>query len=248
MGQNRNVGNAFEQRDVTADFTTDFNVDQYNISAPNGMPVTVTLDPNVKDGDEVQLVDAAGNAAGQPITIDTQAERPINGLGTSTTISANNGSLALRFSAELQKWNVINATSAVSSAVEQNYLQTQPIAQGLAASGVIFNPPSPGGFPFTTITGYVKVTWNVSGACSIAGTQVQLNSTLDGSDVGAEGKAVSGPGADGSHTLTMGASFFLVTTPGEHLFEVAWNAVGGTFSPTQEGNLLLEDLLPPQNP
>jgi len=96
MGRNRLLGAPYEQQVVSASFVTEPNIDRYIVVTPSGGPaVTVTLDPNAFNGDQVTIVDGAGNAAAHNITIVPSAGQTIDGP---TVISTDFGALEVTFS------------------------------------------------------------------------------------------------------------------------------------------------------
>src|SRR5271167_1421690 len=96
MGRNRLLGAPYEQQVVSASFVTEPNIDRYIVVTPSGGPaVTVTLDPNAFNGDQVTIVDGAGNAAAHNITIVPSAGQTIDGP---SVIATDFGALELTFS------------------------------------------------------------------------------------------------------------------------------------------------------
>jgi hypothetical protein len=96
MGRNRLLGSPYEQQIVEASCTTESHVDRYIVVTPSGGPdVTITLDPNAYNGDQVSIVDGAGNAGTRTITVVPSAGQTIDGPSTITT---NFGSLEITFS------------------------------------------------------------------------------------------------------------------------------------------------------
>jgi len=96
MGRNRLLGAPYEQQIMTESFTAEAHIDRYIVLTPGGGPnVTVTLDPNAFNGDQVTIVDGAGNAAAHNITIVASAGQTLDGP---SVISSDFGELEITFS------------------------------------------------------------------------------------------------------------------------------------------------------
>ena len=104
MGQNRVVGIPYQIEEVTKSFTVNFAVDLYQVDAPSGSPVTVTLDPYAVRGDRVSIQDIGGNAGTQPITIVAANGQAIFGSSTSITINENYGRIDFTFNGASSSW------------------------------------------------------------------------------------------------------------------------------------------------
>jgi len=94
MTRNRILGSPYEQQIITSNVQTVAHIDRYLVFTPSGEPVTVTLDPNAFDGDQVTIVDAAGNAGTFPITVQPTVGQIIAG---SSVIGSNFGSITFTF-------------------------------------------------------------------------------------------------------------------------------------------------------
>ncbi len=99
MGRNRTLGAPYEQQVITGgDFQTEARIDRYLVNNTSTSGVAVTLDPNAFNGDQVTLIDVAGNATSLPITVSYQGQNV-------ASISSSFGSLDLTFSAALNQWS-----------------------------------------------------------------------------------------------------------------------------------------------
>lgn len=80
------------------------------VNAPNGDPANVVLSPCAPDGCKFVIKDVGGNAATQPITVSTSADRLIlspahaGAPQESITIAADFGENTFTFSAALGQW------------------------------------------------------------------------------------------------------------------------------------------------
>ena len=106
MGRNRVLGGGLHIDTVTSSTKVWWTTDQYHVNAAAGSPVTMTLNPEVQDGDQVVILDAGNNAAFQPITILTSSDKPFVGGGTSTQIASNGGALQFTYSIDLGGYQV----------------------------------------------------------------------------------------------------------------------------------------------
>jgi len=96
MGRNRLLGAPYEQQVVSASFEAEAHVDRYIVVTPSGGPnVTVTLDPNAFNGDQVTVVDGAGNAAAHNITLVASPGQELDGP---SVIATDFGELEVTFS------------------------------------------------------------------------------------------------------------------------------------------------------
>lgn len=98
MSRNRVLGGGLHIEAVTENFTTWWQTDQYMVSAPLGSPVTVTVHPEIQDGDQVLIVDAGNNAGLQPIIVNAPEGKTFAGGVTQTQINESGGSLQLTYS------------------------------------------------------------------------------------------------------------------------------------------------------
>jgi|SRR5579859_7429630 len=93
MPLNRLPNDTFISQVLSTGGGTDPLIDLYVVKAPNGQPATFALNPAYRPGDRVQIVDGAGNAGSQPITIT--ATETILGHGHSLTINTDLAGVAL---------------------------------------------------------------------------------------------------------------------------------------------------------
>src|SRR5271154_584713 len=96
MGRNRLLGAPYEQQVVSASFEAEAHGARYIGHTPSGGPnVTVTLDPNAFNGDQVTVVDGAGNAAAHNITLVASPGQDLDGP---SVIATDFGELEVTFS------------------------------------------------------------------------------------------------------------------------------------------------------
>ncbi len=102
MGRNRTLGSPFEIATITSSQTAESHIDMYAVDAALGSPVTLTLDPNAFNGDQVIVQDVGNNAGSQPILVQASPGQTIlNGLGASYAITTNGGGIQLSFDVTL---------------------------------------------------------------------------------------------------------------------------------------------------
>src|SRR5271157_2114186 len=94
MARNRALGSPYQTERVSADFTTQFGVDEYLIEA---VPVVVTLDPYAVNHDQVLIQDVTLQAATSPIVINASDGQTISGFGASLPLAVDGGSIQLTF-------------------------------------------------------------------------------------------------------------------------------------------------------
>src|SRR5580658_4039865 len=96
MSRNRILGSPFVPLVITSNVTTDPEVDAYLVDA---VPLTVTLDPNAFNGDQVLIQDITNAAAANPITVlASPGQTILNGFGSSFQIAIDGGGVQLTFS------------------------------------------------------------------------------------------------------------------------------------------------------
>ncbi len=108
MARNRVLGGGLHIEAKTESFTTWWQTDQYQVSAVLGTPVTVTISPEIQDGDQVVIADAGNNANAQPITILAPEGKPFLGGATSAKINQSGGSLQLTYSLKSSAIGVVD--------------------------------------------------------------------------------------------------------------------------------------------
>ena len=102
MSRNRILGSPYVPLVVASDVTTDPEVDAYLVEA---VPLTITLDPNAFNGDQVLIQDITNEAASHPITVLVSPGQTIlNGFGSSLQIAIDGGGVQLTFSREEGGW------------------------------------------------------------------------------------------------------------------------------------------------
>jgi hypothetical protein len=143
MGRNRVMGAPYEQALATADLTTQPHIDRYLVvTTPSGPSITITLDPNAVDGDQVVIQDASGQAAAFPIQI-------VAGTGVidgASVIDTPLGSFELTYtSANGGTWTVRAATAGI-----EGELPSTQTPGGVAS--VTLSPDS------TQLTGTITIT------------------------------------------------------------------------------------------
>ena len=98
MSRNRVYGGGLRIETVTASKTTWWTTDQYDVNAPLGTPVTITISPEIQDGDQVLIQDVAGNAGIQPITIVAPDGKLFSNGSASMQLSTPNAGVVLVYS------------------------------------------------------------------------------------------------------------------------------------------------------
>ncbi len=102
MSRNRILGSPYVPLVITGPVTTDPEVDAYLVDA---VPLTVTLDPNAFNGDQVLIQDITNAAATHPITVlASPGQTILNGFGSSLQIMIDGGGVQLTFSQEEGGW------------------------------------------------------------------------------------------------------------------------------------------------
>jgi len=134
MGRNRTLGAPLQVTTKTGSFTTSFDVDVYPVFSPSAA-VTVTLDPNAVDGDQVQISDVGGQAATHNITISPSAEQTIVGQVGSIEISTDYGTAVLMYSEAQAGW--ILQAAATGSATPGTPTASVPVGGGAGGTGTV---------------------------------------------------------------------------------------------------------------
>jgi hypothetical protein len=174
MSRNRILGSPYEQQIASASFQTEPHIDRYCVEATG--PLTVTLDPNAFDGDQVVILDAAGNAATNNITL-------VAGVGSiegASVININGGSVECTFNFLLSQWTVRTSSSGnfknftVFEAV-QAPTGTPATTLAFQASAVLVGPS--GRLTWTTT---IEIDGSANGGTSVAGNELQIQATLGG--------------------------------------------------------------------
>jgi hypothetical protein len=102
MSRNRILGSPYAQLVITDPVTTDPEIDLYLVAA---VPLTITLDPNAFNGDQVVIQDITNDAAANPITIlASPGQTILNGHGASIQLAIDGGAIQLTFSQEESGW------------------------------------------------------------------------------------------------------------------------------------------------
>jgi len=102
MSRNRILGSPYVPLVITSNVTTDPEIDAYLVDA---VPLTVTLDPNAFNGDQVLIQDITNAAASHPITVlASPGQTILNGFGSSLQIMIDGGGVQLTFSQEEGGW------------------------------------------------------------------------------------------------------------------------------------------------
>jgi hypothetical protein len=149
MGRNRVLGSPFQPAVISTDTTTQYYVDQYLVDAALGSPVTVTLDPNAVQGDQVVIQDVANNAGTQQIVIAASPDQTIVGVGDSISVTTDGGGVQLTYDQDLS-WvatvltlgpggggaidNVFGAAPIVSSGGVSPTISITPATEAAAGS------------------------------------------------------------------------------------------------------------------
>jgi hypothetical protein len=102
MSRNRILGAPYVPLVITNAVTTDPEVDAYLVDA---VPLTITLDPNAFNGDQVLIQDITNAAATHPITVlASPGQTILNGFGSSLQIAIDGGGVQLTYSQEEGGW------------------------------------------------------------------------------------------------------------------------------------------------
>jgi hypothetical protein len=105
MGRNRALGTPFEVATISSSQTTEAHIDMYAVDAAPGSPVTLILDPNAFNGDQVVIQDVGDNASEQPIVVQASPGQTIlNGFGTSISVAISGSGVQLTFDQNLGGW------------------------------------------------------------------------------------------------------------------------------------------------
>ena len=104
MGQNRVLGSPFQTSAISEGTKSTHKVDLYEVSAPMGAPVVMTLDPNAVTGDRVSIQDVVGNAGSQAITIAPSEGQTILGYDSAISIATDYGRVDLSYVGVLKTW------------------------------------------------------------------------------------------------------------------------------------------------
>ena len=173
MSRNRILGSPYTQLVVTTAVTTDPEVDAYLVDA---VPLTITLDPNAFNGDQVLIQDITNDAAASPITIlASPGQTILNGHGVSIQLAVNGGAVQLTYNQEESGWFPLGSGGG---------------SQGTTGATGVSGPPGPAGATGAGATGV-----GTTGATGAAGGQGATGAT----GVGTTG-ATGLPGATGAGT------------------------------------------------
>ncbi len=155
MARNRTLGSPFEQQLVSADFTTEHNIDRYIVIGP-GPVVTATLDPNAFNGDQVTLLNAP-NVTGSVNIVPSPGQVLIG----ASTISVPGDSVLLTFldlpeSGLPPVWTAQYQSANASTAPSVTFLSGTTIANG-SSSFTFSIPIAPPGVDPATYSGTVSL-------------------------------------------------------------------------------------------
>jgi hypothetical protein len=191
MSRNRNLGAPYVPLVITSNVTTDPEVDTYLV---NAVPLTITLDPNAFNGDQVLIQDITDDAAVHPITVlASPGQTILNGFGASIQITTNGGGVQLTFSQKEGGW-IPQGTSLGGGTT--------------GATGVTGASGSPGGATGATGVGTTGATGatgvGTTGATGVSGVAGTTGAT---GAVGATGAGTTGAtGAPGTVTNVTASS------------------------------------------
>jgi len=153
MSRNRILGSPYVSRVVTGDTTTDSKVDAYLVDA---VPLTITLDPNAFNGDQVLIQDITNAAASNPITVLTSPGQTIlNWFGSSLQIATDGGGVQLTFNHDEAGWapQGMPPTRIGRSVTNPGPLIVDPLnGNDSTGNGTV-------GSPWRTIMGGVVASW-----------------------------------------------------------------------------------------
>ncbi len=175
MSRNRILGSPYAQLVITAPVTTDPEIDAYLVDA---VPLTITLDPNAFNGDQVLVQDITNDAAANPITIlASPGQTILNGHGVSIQLAVDGGSIQLTYNQEEGGWVPLGSGGGGGATT--------------GATGATGAPGSPGGATGATGVG-------TTGATGVPGTQGATGvGTSGATGVGTTG-ATGVPGTQGA--------------------------------------------------
>ncbi len=190
MSRNRILGSPYAQLVVTGPVTTDPEIDAYLV---NAVPLTITLDPNAFNGDQVLIQDITNDAAANPITIlASPGQTILNGHGASIQLAVNGGAIQLTFSQEEDGWVPLGTSGGAGTPGATG-------ATGAGTTGATGLPGPPGG-----ATGATGVPGPAGGATGATGVGTTGATGLPGTQ-GATG--VTGAGTTGATGVgTVGAT------------------------------------------
>ncbi len=175
MSRNRILGSPYAQLVITSPVTTEPEIDAYLVDA---VPLTITLDPNAFNGDQVLVQDITNDAAANPITIlASPGQTILNGHGVSIQLAVNGGSIQLTYNQEEGGWVPLGSGGGSGGTT--------------GATGATGPAGSPGGATGATGVG-------TTGATGVPGTQGATGvGTTGATGVGTTG-ATGVPGAQGA--------------------------------------------------
>ncbi len=177
MSRNRILGSPYTQLVVTTAVTTDPDVDAYLVDA---VPLTITLDPNAFNGDQVLVQDITSSAASHPITILASPGQTILGFGASLLLAVNGGGVQLTYNQDAG-W-VPQGTGGGDA--------------GTTGATGVSGPPGPAGATGAGTTGATGI--GTTGATGVPGTQGATGAgTTGATGVGTTG-ATGVPGGQGA--------------------------------------------------
>ncbi len=180
MSRNRVLGSPYAQLVVTGAVTTDPEIDAYLVDA---VPLTITLDPNAFNGDQVLIQDITNDAAANPITIlASPGQTILNGHGASIPLAVDGGSIQLTFNQEEGGWVPLGSGGG---------------SAGTTGATGVSGPPGPAGATGSGATGI-----GTTGATGVSGPPGATGAgTTGATGIGTTGATgVGTPGATGAGT------------------------------------------------
>ena len=241
MSRNRILGSPYASLVVTSNVTTDPDVDAYLVDA---VPLTITLDPNAFNGDQVLIQDITNSAETNPIVVNASPGQIIlNGHGSSISLAVDGGSMQLTMTPEGWVPQLSAAGSGTTGATGATGLQgaTGPGVGSTGATGV--GTTGATGIPGTT---------GATGAGTVGATGVgTTGATGAAGTTGATGAGTTG--ATGAGTVgatgvgTTGATGAAGTTGATGAGTVGATGVGTTGASGAAGTTGATGALPASN-
>ncbi len=216
MSRNRILGSPYAQLVITGAVTTDPEIDAYLVDAA---PLTITLDPNAFNGDQVLVQDITNDAASNPITIlASPGQTILNGHGASIQLAVDGGALQLTFSQEEAGWVPLGtsggagtpgATGATGAGTTGATGVPGPAggatgATGVGTTGATGEPGPAGGATGATGVGTTGATGVPGGAGTTGATGAGTTGATGVGTTGATG--ASGPAGSGNLIQTLAST------------------------------------------
>ncbi len=195
MSRNRILGSPYAQLVITDPVTTDPEIDLYLVAA---VPLTITLDPNAFNGDQVVIQDITNDAAANPITIlASPGQTILNGHGASIQLAIDGGAIQLTFSQEEAGWVPLGTSGGAGTPGATG-------ATGAGTTGATGVPGPAGGATGATGVGTTGATGVPGGAGTTGATGAGTTGATGVGTTGATG--ASGPAGSGNLIQTLAST------------------------------------------